>query len=141
MSTRRSIGQFAVLGAVVALALLLTALSSGSALAAKGGVAAGPKGGGSGSASLSVYQSGVQVSSVSAGSAIDVVGSGFSGNSTVYVGLQGFFGMTAVTADGSGHFTHSTVAPGTAGTYTYVAIVYSHRNWVVAASVAFTVTP
>src|SRR3989344_2970710 len=60
------------------------------------------KGGGRTSASLVVFQEGVQVSSVSAGSAIDVVGSGFARNQTVYVGLQGFIGMTALTADGSG---------------------------------------
>jgi len=116
-----------ILVVATVLALLGAALTAGPALAGKTG------NGRSGGATLSVYQNGVQVSSVAPGSPIEVRGSGFRANTTVYVGLQGFFGMDQVTTDGAGKFILPKVAPSTPSTYSYVALVYSHKTWVIAA--------
>jgi len=122
---------FFVVGLVALLALVATAILANPVDAAKGG----PSGG----ATLSIYQNGVQVSSVAPGTAIEVRGSGFRANTTVYVGLQGYIGMDKVTTDRAGKFILPKVAPGTPWTYTYVALVYSHKTWVIGASVSFQV--
>jgi len=115
------------------LALVTTAVLANPADAAKGGS------GRNGGASLSIYQNGVQVSSVAPGTAIEVRGSGFRANTTVYVGLQGYIGMDKVTTDGAGRFILPKVAPSAPWTYTYVALVSSHKTWVIAATVSFQV--
>ena len=80
------------------LALVATAILANPADAAKSG------NGRNGGATLSIYQNGVQVSSVAPGTAIEVRGSGFRANATVYVGLQGYIGMDRVTTAGAGKF-------------------------------------
>ena len=115
-------------------ALVATAILANPVDAAKSGS------GRSGGATLSIYQNGVQVSSVAPGTAIEVRGSGFRANTTVYVGLQGYIGMDKVTTDGAGRFILPKIAPSSPWTYTYVALVYSHRTWVIGASVSFQVS-
>jgi hypothetical protein len=124
---------FFVVGLVALLALVATAILANPADAAKSG------NGRNGGASLSIYQNGVQVNSVAPGTPIEVRGSGFRANTTVYVGLQGYIGMDQVTTDGAGRFILPKVAPSTPWTYTYVALVYSRQTWVIATSVSFQV--
>ena len=124
---------FSVVAMAALLALVTTAVLANPADAAKGGS------GRNGGASLSIYQNGVQVSSVAPGTAIEVRGSGFKANATVYVGLQGYIGMDQVTTDGAGKFILLKVAPSAPWTYTYVALVYSRHTWVIGASVSFQV--
>jgi len=117
------------------LALLATTVALNPVQAARGGNGGGNHDNGT----LAVYQGGVQVSSVAPGSAIEVRGSGFGANKTLYVGLEAHFGMTAVTTNDSGSFTLSTVAPSTPDTYAYIAMKFSHRTWVIAGRVEFSV--
>jgi hypothetical protein len=125
-----------VLATIAALlAAMLT--STGAALAAKGGK---PGGGGRTTASLKVYQDGVQVNSVATGTAFEIRGSGFAPNSTVYVGTSGYFDLVPVTTDGSGCF--SVARPGFSfpGSYTLLALAYRHGDWVITATVTLPVT-
>ena len=122
--------------AAAVLALLATTVALNPVQAARGGNGGG---GNHDNGTLAVYQGGVEVSSVAPGSAIEVRGSGFGANKTLYVGLEAHFGMTPVTTDGSGDFVHATTAPDEPGTYDYVALKYSRKNWVVAASVELVV--
>lgn len=70
-----------------------------------------------------------------------VYGSGFKRGETVYVGLEGYFGLDNVTADDSGSFTYAyTKTPQTAGTYKLIALAYRQKAWEVVASVPFTVS-
>lgn len=125
---------FSIVAMAALLALATAAILANPVDAAKTG------NGRSGGATLSIYQNGVQANSVAPGTPIEVRGSGFRANTTVYVGLQGFFGMDMVTTDGAGKFILPKVAPSTPWTaYTYVACVYSHRTWVIATSVSFQV--
>jgi hypothetical protein len=124
-------GLFTAVALAALLALVATAILANPVDAAKGR----PSGG----ATLSIYQNGVQVTSVAPGSAIEVRGSGFKANATVYVGLQGYIGMDKVTTDGAGRFVLPKIAPSSPWTYTYVALVYSHRTWVIATSVCLQV--
>ena len=124
---------FSVVAVVALLALATAAILANPVDAAKTG------NGRTGGATLSVYQNGVQVNSVAPGTPIEVRGSGFRANTTVYVGLQGYIGMDKVTTDGAGKFILPKVAPSSPWTYTYVALVYSHKTWVIAASVSFQV--
>ncbi len=126
-------GLFLAVALAVLLALVATAILANPVDAAKG---AGGRGSG---AALSIYQNGVQVTSVAPGTAIEVRGSGFKANATVYVGVQGYIGMDQVTTDGAGKFILPKVAPSAPWTYTYVALVYSHRTWVIGASTSFQV--
>jgi hypothetical protein len=126
-------GLFLAVALAALLALVATAILANPADAAKG---AGGRGSG---AALSVYQNGVQVTSVAPGTPIEVRGSGFRANATVYVGLQGYIGMDQVTTDGAGKFILPKVGPGAPWTYTYVALVYSRHTWVIGASVSFQV--
>src|SRR3972149_1735261 len=99
--------------AAAVLALLATTVALNPVPAARGGNGGGNHDNGT----LAVYQGGVQVSSVAPGSAIEVRGSGFGANKTLYVGWGGEFGLVAVTTDGSGSFKLATVAPSTPATY------------------------
>ena len=121
--------------AVVAVAVvLLGAVATGPALAARGG-----KGGGKPSTSAAALT--VSPNPVASGAAFTVSGSGFAPNTTVYVGPQGYFALNAVTVDGSGRFTVSYSGGfSVPGTYTFVALVYSQRSWVIGASATLTVT-
>jgi len=118
------------------LALLATTVALNPVQAARGGNGGG---GNHDNGTLAVYQGGVEVSSVAPGSAIEVRGSGFGANKTLYVGLEAHFGMTPVTTDGSGSFKLATVAPSTPDTYAYIAMKFSHRTWVIAGRVEFSV--
>lgn len=123
--------------ALVTLIGLLAALL----LAASPAAAARPETkGGKASAALAVHQNGSVTSSLAAGSGHDLIGSDLGANKTVYVGLQGYFGMTAITTDGAGAFSLPQVAPSLTGTYTYIAMAYRHNTWEIVASVTFTVT-
>ena len=121
--------------AAAVLALLATTVALNPVQAARGGNGGGNHDNGT----LAVYQGGVQVSSVAPGSAIEVRGSGFGANKTLYVGWAGQFGLVPVTTNDSGDFVHATTAPDEPGTYDYVALKYSRKNWVVAASVELVV--
>lgn len=124
-----------MLAGVVLIAAMVT---SGTALAAKGGK---PGGGASRTgATLTVYQGGVQVTSVPVGAPFEVRGSGFAPNSTVYVGTSGYFDMVPVTANGSGSFSVARSGLSLPGSYPLVALVYRHGNWVIGASVTLLVT-
>ena len=80
------------------LALVATAILANPADAANSG------NGRNSGATLSIYQNGSQVSSAAPGTPIEVRGSGFRANTTLYVGLQGYIGMDKVTTDGAGRF-------------------------------------
>src|SRR3990172_5648697 len=121
--------------AAAVLALLATTVALNPVQAARGGNGGGNHDNGT----LAVYQGGVQVSSVAPGSAIEVRGSGFGANKKLYVGWAGGFGLVPLTTNDSGDFVHATTAPDEPGTYDYVALKYSRKNWVVAASVELVV--
>ncbi|MEE8346370.1 MAG: hypothetical protein V3S20_03380 [Dehalococcoidia bacterium] len=128
---------------VAVVAILGATLGAGSVLAAKGGIKGKPDGGNGGNGGNGGKETATMTVSpnpVATGVAITVTGSGFGAKKTVYVGLQGYFNMVPVTTDGNGSF--SLTSPGLTlpGTYTYVAMVYSHKSWVIAASAQFEVT-
>jgi len=124
-----------LLAGVVLIAAMVT---SGTALAAKGGKPG--NGGNRTSATLTVHQDGVQVTSVAVGTPFELRGSGFAPNSTAYVGTSGYFDMVSVTADGSGRFTVARSGLSLPGSYPLVALVYRHGDWAIGASVTLLVT-
>ena len=93
------------------------------------------------SANLSLWQGGSLVTSVAGGSTIEVKGAGFRRGETVYVGLQGYFGMTAVVADSTGNFSLPWIAPQLPGSYSFVGLAYRQKTWTILASTNFTVNP
>lgn len=132
MSKSRTARGLILVAAAGAL-LSLSALAAGSVDAARGTAAGGGKPPSS-SASLSIYQNGLPVSSVAAGSAIEVRGSGLGANKALYFGWEAQFGMTPVTTDGSGNFTLWTAAPSDPGTYSAIALRQVRKGWEIAAS-------
>jgi hypothetical protein len=100
----RGVSLLTVLAAFIVIAAAM--LSVGTADAAKHA----KPGGGRTTATLRVYQDGVQVTSIPVGTAFELRGSGFAPNSTVYVGTSGYFDLVPVTTDGGGCF--SVARPG-----------------------------
>ena len=84
---------------VVFMALGLAVLSAPPTFAARGGQGGGHA---SATASLSIWQNGVQVTSAASGSTVEVRCSGLPANRTVYVGLMNAVGLKAVVTDGNG---------------------------------------
>ncbi|MHB1006671.1 MAG: hypothetical protein ACYC3S_13665 [Chloroflexota bacterium] len=128
----RVFSKIVVLALVVA--LLASALGAGTALAAR------PDGGGKTTATLAIYQDGVQVSSVAAGSTYEVKGTGFKANATIYCGLSGFFNLEPIQTDASGSFTHSDTARTVAGQYSEIGMQSGRKgSWDIVATAPFTV--
>ena len=111
------------------MALVFAVVAATPALAAKGG-----NGKNSSGQVISVFEFG----SAAAGEPLEITGSGFKPDSTVYVGIKYFCCMVPVATDPSGSF--YLALPGlNFGTYTAVAMVYAKHKWVIAAEETFTV--
>ena len=85
-----------MLALVTVLALVASLLTAAPALAAKGGPHHTT------TATLSLWQNGVPVTSAASGSTVDVKCAGLPANTMVYVGLMNTVGLTSVVTDGSG---------------------------------------
>ncbi len=124
---------------VLAAALLMLAVSTGTVDAARGGVqGAGGKGGGGGSTS------GGQMTcfgtpNVDGTTLATAVGSGFSAGKTYLVGVVGYFSAQGMTADSGGSFTYNYSHFMPPGTYKITAAAQKGGNWVQVASCTFTV--
>lgn len=120
---------------VVAAALVMLAVSTGTVDAARGGKGGGKPGGGTTTATLTVSPNPAPAGTT----AVTVTGSGFKPGEVVWTGVVGLIWHTP-TADSSGSISFVENQPFTAGTYRVEA--YTQRNngtWVATASTSFTV--
>jgi hypothetical protein len=114
---------------VVLMALAIAAFSATPTFAARGG-------GGHGTtttATLSVWQNGAQVTSVPAGSTVDLKCAGLPANSTVYVGIMNTVGTRSVVTDGSGSCSVSW-GIGYAGSYNFFVGTMNNKGFSIRAT-------
>ena len=143
MDKRKSLTVYGMLGAIVALALVVSTLAGGTALAGKGG---NGKGQGNGNGQRVAATLSVSPNPAAAGTVVTITGSGLAPSTMHLVGVLGYAPWEQITTDASGgfSFTYSRTAESLVfppGVYYVEAKEDTARGMVTVASATLTVVP